>query len=113
MRALEFLTEWMSKKRVGNVLVLVSEHVQDQARDRGIPWGYVERIQEEIFKINTEKLEQLLNFTQFYVRDNETWAEVGCKVRTDGEVIAVYINTVVRREPNIPRNKSIPTLYIN
>ena len=113
MRLVEFLTEWIVKKRTGDVVLLVSEHAQDQARDRAIPWTYVERILDSVGQMNPEKLAQMLNFNQFYIRDNETWAEVGCRARTDGEVLAIYLNTVIRKEPGQARSRDVPVLQIN
>jgi hypothetical protein len=113
MRLREFLTEWIIKKRYGDVVLLVSEHVQDQARDRGIPWTYIERMLADIGQMNPEKLAQMLNFDQFYIRDNELWTELGCKAKTDGEVLSVYVNTVIRREPGVGRSRNVPTLQVN
>lgn len=112
MRAHEIVKEWFIRRRTGDVMLLVSQHVQDQAYDRQIPWNQVERILDNIPNIPKEKLSQMLNFEKFYIRDDDTWTEVGCSLRTDGDVLGVYVNTVLRKEPGETRGKNRPVLTI-
>ena len=109
MRALEFLTEWLIKQRIGNIMMHVSEHLQDQAQDRGIPWTQIERILKHIHLIEP-KLRSVQGADQFYIRDDLTWTEIGCRMYAKGDLLNLYLNTAVRVEPGKRRQSPVITL---
>lgn len=109
MRASEFLTEWLIKQRIGNIMMHVSDHLQDQARDRGIPWHYVERIMQHLHLMG-EKLQSVQGVDQFYIRDDLTWTEIGSRMYVRDGVMYLYLNTVVRTEPGKRRRSPVITL---
>ena len=81
--------------------------------ERNCPWAYIERIIKRLPFVKP-KLEQMLNFPQFYLRDSKTGVELGCKISTFGqpETKLVYINTIVIK-PSERKGAQSPIIIVN
>ncbi len=114
MRAEEFLDESLIKRRLGNLVLKVSEHVQDRAQERGIPWHYVTRMLDLVVSPDAAiKLEAVLDKGKFRLRDNETWIDLGCIYSSgQGDIKTLFVNTVMREEPGA-KILSMPIVELN
>jgi hypothetical protein len=66
---------------------------------------------DHIPQMNQEKLRDMTNFTQFYIRDTETWTELGCVMRLDANDDPIlHVNTVLRKEPG--HTRTVPVLVV-
>jgi len=114
MRVKEFATESLIRRKLGDLILRVSEHVQDRAQERGIPWHYVIRMLDMVVSPDmNDKLETVLDQGKFRLRDNQTWIDLGCMYfsdRNNNKVLS--INTVMREEPGAGR-LNMPVIELN
>ena len=114
MRAEEFLDESLIRRRLGNLILKVSDHVQDRAQERGIPWHYITRMLDlAVSPDMSAKLETMVNRGKFRLRDSGTWIDLGC-IYSSGEsgIKTLFVNTVMREEPGA-RNLYMPIIELN
>ncbi len=119
MRSEEFLVEseillekFVIRKSFGkNWEYGIGDHFMARLAEpaRNVPWSYIERIVKR-FPYIKPQLEQMVNFPKFYIRDNETNVELGCKITSfgDPELKLVYVNTIVISDH--VRNSDTPTI---
>ena len=111
MRASEFLIEaFIAKGKIGNGMTYgVSSHCPDQAKLRDISWSEIQKIINRLPYIKPQ-LKQMIHFPQFYIRDEDTNVELGCRFTDFGApaVQLLYINTVVRSDH--VRKSGTPTI---
>ncbi len=93
------LEKFVIKKSFGkNWYYGIGDHFMAQLAlpERNVPWSYIERIVKR-FPYIKPQLEQMISFNRFYVRDEETNVELGCKITSfgDPELKLVYVNTIV------------------
>lgn len=101
--------------------VIISPHLEQQRKlpERNVSWNEIYRILKRLSRIK-QKLKQMIEFKSFYIRDNETGTEIGCKLTENNPVRAdddkrldyvLYCNTVVRKiEPR--RNAEAPIIEV-
>jgi len=114
MRIEELLTEALIRRKLGNLILRVSDHVQDRAQERGIPWSYVTRMLDmAVSPEMAPKLESVLGKQKFRLRDNELWVDLGCVYTPNGDnTNTLFVNTVMREEPGA-RNLYMPIVELN
>ncbi len=101
--------------------VVISPHVEEQRAkpERNITWIEIYRILKRIPRIK-KQLEQMMHFPLFYIRDAETGAELGCKIKENNPArpaedarlkYVIYFNTVVRNN-HLRTNSESPIIEV-
>lgn len=120
MRAAEFIFEALLHDTVKDIAIWISPHVDQQRQkpERNVSWAEINKILKRI-KIVRPKLYDMVQFNQFYLRDNDTNVELGCVMvdlhGTQDETPTVKyllkINTVIRSAT--PQARTSPVVTVN
>lgn len=118
MRAKEFLTEkFVIKKKIGGIEYGIGDHFMDQWHSlpdrKDITQNEIDRIIKRIPYVKAQ-LKQMRYFPKFWLRDEETGVELGCRFTDFGDpaVELLYINTLIRRGNERGKYAESPTIIV-